>query len=98
MTAEEHMQAFMAYVAGMLADADRYLASGPADLVKDGATYRMAAMWLTDTEFAEFALNISSVFQPRLANVPGKGRRRRMIYSDFLPGREPARSADPGPE
>jgi len=98
MTAEEHMQAFMAYVAGMLADADRYLASGPADLVKDGATYRMAAMWLTDTEFAEFARDLTAVFQPRLANAPGKGRRRRMIYSVFLPGPEPARGGDRGPE
>jgi helix-turn-helix protein len=94
MTAEEHMQAFMAYVAGMLADADRYLASDPADLVKDGATYRMAAMWLTDTEFAEFARDLTAVFQPRLANAPGKGRRRRLIYSVFLPGPETARGGD----
>ena len=81
----------------MLADADRYLASGPADLVKDGATYRMAAMWLTDTEFAEFARDLTAVFQPRLANAPGKGR-RRMIYSVFLPGPEPARGGGRGPK
>jgi DNA-binding transcriptional ArsR family regulator len=96
MTAEEHMQAFMAYVAGMLADADRYLASDRADPVRDGATYRMAAMWLTDAEFAEFARDLVAVFQPRLANAPGKGRRRRMVYSVFLPGPEPAQAATGG--
>ena len=85
MTAEEHMQAFMAYVAGMLADADRYLAADPIDPVRDGASYRMAALWLTDAEFAEFARDLAAVFQPRLANPPGKGRRRRMVYNVVLP-------------
>ena len=92
MTAEEHMQAFMAYVAGMLADADRYLADGPIDPVRDGASYRMAALWLTDAEFAEFARDLAAVFQPRLANPPGKGRRRRMVYNVILPApKQPAR-------
>ena len=85
MTAEEHMQAFMAYVAGMLADADRYLAAGLVDPVRDGASYRMAALWLTDAEFAEFTRDLAAVFQPRLANPPGKGRRRRMVYNVILP-------------
>src|SRR5579863_8026834 len=54
LTSEEHAQAFMAYVAGMLADADRYLAAGHPDPVRDGADYRVGAMWLTDAELAEF--------------------------------------------
>src|SRR5438552_12481491 len=37
MSAEEHAQAFMVYVAGMLANADRYLASGQPDPARDGA-------------------------------------------------------------
>ena len=85
MTAEEHGQAFVAYVAGMLADADRYLAAGPIDPVRDGASYRIAAMWLTDAEFAEFIQDLVAVFQPRLANPPGKGRRRRIVYNVILP-------------
>ena len=89
MTPEQHMQAFTAYVAGMLADADRYLASGPVDLVRDGASYRMAAMWLTDAEFAEFSRDVAAVFQPRLANAPGKGRRRRIVYTVSLPEPQP---------
>src|SRR5215469_7758325 len=90
MTAEQHMQAFTAYVAGMLADADRYLASSPADPVRDGASYRMAAMWLTDAEFAEFGRDVVAVFGPRLANAPGKGRRRRVVYTVVLPEPQPA--------
>jgi hypothetical protein len=78
----------MAYVAGLLVDFDRYLAAGTPDPVRDGADYRMAAMWLTDTEFADFLRDFRTVFQPRLANAPGNDRRRRMVYSVFLPAPE----------
>jgi hypothetical protein len=90
MSAEEHSRAFMAYIAGLLADFDRYLATGPADPVKDGADYRVAAMWLTDAEFNDFLRDLAAIAQPRLANAPGTGRRRRMLYSVLLPGPESA--------
>ena len=90
MTADEHAHAFMAYVAGMLADADRYLAAGTPDPARDGADYRVGAMWLTDAEFAEFLRDFANLAQPRLANAPGKGRRRRMVYTVFLPAPEEA--------
>jgi hypothetical protein len=44
MTLDQHAQAFMGYVAGLIADFDRYLATKPTDLVGDGADYRVAAM------------------------------------------------------
>jgi Helix-turn-helix domain len=88
MTPEEHAQAFMVYVAGMLADADRYLAAGQPDPARDGADYRVGALWLTDAEFAQLMRDLSIVFQPRLANPPGKGRKRRMVYTVFLPAPE----------
>jgi hypothetical protein len=89
MSAEEHAQAFIAYVAGMLADADRYLAAGKPDPARDGADYRVGALWLTDAEFAEFLRDLSSVFGPSLDNPPGNGRKRRMVYTVFLPAPEP---------
>lgn len=85
MSAEEHRQAFIAYVAGMLADADRYLDAGQPDPARDGANYQVGALWLTDAEFAELLIELTEVFQPRLANAPGKGRKRRMIYTVLLP-------------
>ena len=88
MTAEQHAQAFMAYIAGLLADFDRYLAAGPPDPIRDGADYRVAAMWLTDAEFGEFLQDLGVLAQPRLANAPGQGRRRRMLYTVLLPGPE----------
>jgi Helix-turn-helix domain len=85
MSPEEHAEAFMVYVAGMLADADRYLAAGPPDPARDGADYRVGALWLSDAEFAELLHDLSIVFQPRLGNAPAPGRKRRMVYTVFLP-------------
>src|SRR5438105_5467350 len=42
MTRDEHRQAFMAFVAGLLGDFDRYLSREEIDLLRDGASYRMA--------------------------------------------------------
>jgi hypothetical protein len=96
MTLEEHAQAFMAYIAGLLADFDRYLAAGPPDPVRDGADYRVAAMWLTDAELADFLQDLRTIAQPRLANAPAQGRRRRMLFTVLLP--EPGKPpGDDGP-
>jgi hypothetical protein len=98
MTPEEHAQAFMAYVAGLLADFDRYLASGPPDPVRDGAVYQMAAMWLTDAEFTDFLRDLRTIATPRLANAPAKRRRRRLLYTVLLPApEEPLGDEGPGP-
>jgi len=120
MTRDQHAQAFMAFVAGLLVDFDRYLeASRPAfgpdpgpdprpdsrsrnspasspdpgpDLARDGVSYRAAAMWLTNDELADFLRDLAAVVQPRLANPPARGRRRRMVYSVLLPAPESAES------
>jgi DNA-binding transcriptional ArsR family regulator len=90
MTVDEHAHAFMAYIAGLVADFERYLASAPADPVRDGANYQVGAMWLTDEEFIDLLRDLTAVYQERLANAPGKGRRRRMVYTVTLPGPEGA--------
>ncbi len=94
MTPDDHSRAFMAYVAGLLVDFDRYLAAGPPDPIRDGAVYQMAAMWLTETEFADFLRDLRSVALPRLANAPGKGRRRRLLYTVLLPAPEQPSDGD----
>jgi hypothetical protein len=88
MTLDEHLNAFLAYVARLLADFDRYIATQPEDPVKDGAGYRVGAMWLTDAELAQYVQELAAISQPRLANAQGKGRRRRMLYTVLLPAPE----------
>ncbi len=86
MTPDEHRQAFLAFVAGLIGDAERYLSRGDIDPIRDGATYNMAAMWLDDVELMEFARELYTVVQPRLANGPRPGRTRRLLATVLLPG------------
>lgn len=100
MTLDQHVNAFLAYVAGLLGDFDRYIASEPQDPGKDGAGYRVAAMWLTDAELAEYLHELAAITQPRLANAPGDGRQRRMLYTVTLPAPEAhsEKAEEPTPE
>ncbi|HTW10172.1 MAG TPA: helix-turn-helix domain-containing protein [Acidimicrobiales bacterium] len=90
MSREEHTQAFVAFVAGLLGDFDRYVGSVAFDPIADMAAYRLAAMWLTDAEYAQFLRDLVAVAQGRLANGPGPGRRRRLFYQVLLPAPEAA--------
>jgi AcrR family transcriptional regulator len=87
MSLEDHTQAFMAYIAGLLADFDRYLAHDPAP-GHDGADYRVGAMWLTDAEYADFLTDLTALLRSRLTNKPTKARRRRVAYHVLLPAPE----------
>jgi hypothetical protein len=91
MSRSEHRQAFLAFVAGLIGDLDRYLARDEIDPLRDGASYNLAAMWLDDAELAELARELYIVLQPRAANPPTPGRRRRIFATVLLPG------ADDGP-
>jgi len=85
---EEHRHAFIAFVAGLLNDADRYFEREDFDPVRDGAGYRLAGLWLDDAEFTEFIREFTRVLQPRLANAPKAGRRRRILSTVVIPGEE----------
>jgi hypothetical protein len=91
MSLEEHGSAFLAYVAGLLGDFDRYLATEPESPARDGAGFRVAAMWLSDAELADYRRDLAAITAPLLGNAPGAGRRRRMLYTVMLPAPE-----DPG--
>lgn len=86
MTAAEHRQAFLAFVAGLIGDAERYLARPHIDPLRDGASYSLAGIWLDDGELAEFARDLYTVVQPRLANGPKRGRTRHILATVLLPG------------
>jgi hypothetical protein len=90
MSADDHRQAFMAYVAGLLGDFDRYLDRGDVDYLRDGVRYTIAGLWLNDAEFTELLLDLTRVLQPRLAAPPGAGRKRRLLGTILLPGGEAA--------
>jgi hypothetical protein len=88
MSADDHRQAFMAFVAGLLADADRYLQRPGFDPLRDQVGYRIAGMWLDDAEYAELLQDLVRVLQPRMANAPKEGRRRRILATVLLLGED----------
>ena len=88
MTPEDLRQAFLAFVAGLIGDVDRYLARGDIDVLRDGVSFNLAAMWLTDAELNELARELYTTLQPRLANAPKRGRKRRILGTVVLPGPE----------
>jgi hypothetical protein len=50
----------------------------------------MAALWLDDREHLAMLRELTRVLQPRLANPPGPGRKRRILGYVLLPGSEAA--------
>lgn len=86
MSADDHRQAFMAFVAGLLGEFDRYLDRGDIDFLRDGVSYSMSGLWLDDAELDELLRDIARVLQPRVTNPPAPGRKRRVLGAVFLPG------------
>jgi hypothetical protein len=85
MSRDEHTQAFIAFVAGLLSDFDQYVGSDTFNPTRDIAGYRMAGMWLTDAEYEEFLHDLMAIALPRVAHAPRRGRRRRLFYQVLLP-------------
>jgi hypothetical protein len=94
MQTDELRAMFIAFVAGLLGDIDRYLTRGKPDLVRDGVSFGIEGLWLDDTEFVDMMRELYQVLDGRRANTPGKGRRRRMLASLLLPGDELANEAE----
>jgi len=88
MMPDQHRQMFLEFIAGIIGDFDRYLAKGDIDLIRDGVSFRLAGMWLDDTELLELSRELVTVLQPRLANAPKPGRKRWIFGTVVLPGPE----------
>ncbi len=73
MTPEEHRQGFLAFVAALLADYDRYLDTGDVDLGRDLVGYRQAALNLSDAELVDLLsdLRVGPGSPTRPAACPG---------------------------
>lgn len=90
MGAEDHRQAFLAFIAGLLRDFDSYVEAGDVDYGRDGVGYRSTALWLSDEEFVEFANGFANAVIPFLDNEPAPGRRRRVFTTAVMPVAEPS--------
>lgn len=85
MTAEQHKQAFVAFIAGVLADYDAYLDRGDIDLLRDRVGYRQHALWLTDDEMDELLAKHRETLAPYVEREPAPGRVRRLLSTILMP-------------
>lgn len=85
LSGEDHRRDFMAFLAGLLADVDRYIDAGDVDLERDGAGYRSVGLWLTDDEFTAMITEIGAAVQARAGNGPAGGRTRRILSTVLIP-------------
>jgi len=87
LTRDELAQAFAIFTSVLMSSFDRYLAHSESapDLVRDGVSYSMNALWLSDEEFVDFVVALAAVIAPYAAQGPGQGRRRRMTASALFP-------------
>lgn len=88
LTRDQHRQMFLAYVAGLIRDFDRYLEQDKVDLLRDGVNYRMQGMWLNDEELEDLSLELIAALRPRLENAPAPGRKRWILGTVVMPGAE----------
>ncbi len=86
MSREDHAQAFATFVAGLLSAYEQYLSAGQPDLVRDGVSYSMNALWLDDEEYLQYLRDLAAVAAPRAQLGPAPGRRRRRLVANiFMP-------------
>ncbi|WP_433528440.1 helix-turn-helix domain-containing protein [Micromonospora sp. CA-263727] len=85
MTPDDHRQVFTAFVGGLLADFDRYLADDGVQPAADGVTYQQAALWLTDDERAELLVELRTAVTSRMGHEPDSIRKRWMVTLVAMP-------------
>lgn len=82
---EEHMKYFMFFTTQLWAQFDSYLEKDQIDLEKDGVVYRQAAIYLSDDEFKEFAVEYGQMLQKVFMNKPNSKRKKRILSTIVIP-------------
>jgi predicted ArsR family transcriptional regulator len=83
-------QAFMVYIATLISDVQRYLATKQddeaLDVLADGVELSKVRLFLTDDEFHEMNGQITRLMMQAVENKPTQDRKPRIFSYLFLPG------------
>ncbi|RVW02098.1 helix-turn-helix domain-containing protein [Rhodococcus xishaensis] len=85
MSPDEHRQAFMAFLAGLLSPFDAYLSRHDRDFTQDGVGYTQTALSLSDSEFEQFLDELRGVIERWGELGPAEGRTRRLFSTIVMP-------------
>lgn len=73
-----------------------YLERDDTGVRRGGATFRIAALWLTDDELRELAAGFGKLLQPYLDRPATPDRTRRVVRTIVLPGDDAPEDPVPG--
>ncbi len=82
---EEHLDLFLTFTTHLLGMYENYLQQEDVDLVKDGVSYTMANLYLSDTEFMELIQGFATLIQKAMENEPSPERKARNLATIVIP-------------
>lgn len=82
---EEHLNLFFTFQAQLMGQYEKYLEQEDIDLIKDGVTYRVANVYVTDEEYRELITNMASLLKKVLSNEPSPERKAKNIATIVIP-------------
>ncbi len=97
---EDHLRYFNSFLLSLLDAFSHYLSrtkQGHRDMAADGVGYHTLPLFLSDTEFAQFAGALNQALMPFLNMEAAPGRRKRLFSTVMMPADDPAGSSDKKP-
>jgi DNA-binding transcriptional ArsR family regulator len=91
----DHLRYFTAFTMTLLDDFSRYLEGGEPDLVRDGVGYHKLAFFLSDEEFAAFAVALNQALVPFLNLEATPERRKRLFATTMMPSADRGEPLEP---
>jgi DNA-binding HxlR family transcriptional regulator len=81
----EHIRLFITFLAKLLGDFGQYVQQEEFDMKRDGAGYRQAALYLSESEWKDMAVEVSAAIRKHMDNEPSPGRRRYGFATILIP-------------
>jgi DNA-binding transcriptional ArsR family regulator len=82
---EQHLELFFTFTTQLLGLYENYLDRGEVDLLKDGVSYRVANVQLTDEEYMELVREMGALIQNAMLNERTPERKSRNIATIVIP-------------
>jgi DNA-binding PadR family transcriptional regulator len=82
---EDHLELFLTFTTQLVGQFENYLNQEDIDFIRDGVSYRVAKLYLTDEEFKELVINIGALIQKAALNQPSPERKARNFATIIIP-------------
>ncbi|RAL24622.1 transcriptional regulator [Thermoflavimicrobium daqui] len=85
LSCEDYMEHFLAFLAILQSDYQRYLQQEKINLKQDGVEYRQFHLNLSDEEYQQFMNKMNEIIQEALDKLPSPKRRSRTLSTLVIP-------------